>query len=236
MADSAAVSGENEGTQRQAVKDAVPIMLGVIPFGLTCGLMGITVGLTAFEIVLMSALVFAGAAQFAAILLFGTTAAGWGLIVFTTLVVNLRHILMSASLAPSMQQAPLLKRFLLSFSLTDESFALTTAYRIRVGYSAVYQLTVSILLYFVWVGSTALGVLFASQISDPLAWGLDFAMPAGFIVLLVQSIGNRKNRIIALIAAVASIAGALMLPGKWYIIIACLAACLAGLVIDKEKS
>lgn len=218
---------------KRSLADTFPVVLGVIPFGLTCGIMGVAAGLTGLETVLMSALVFAGASQFTAILMLGA-AAGGGLVVFTTLVINLRHILMSASLAPKMKDLPAPLKLFLSFLLTDESYALTTAYVEQSGYSGFYQLGASVFIYTAWVFSTAAGALFTGSISDPLAFGLDFAMPASFIVLLVQRLNDPENRLVALVAGVASILGAMFLPGKWYIILACLLGCLAGGVTEKE--
>lgn len=217
---------------RKSLTDTLPVVLGIIPFGLTCGIMGVTAGLTGLETVMMSVLVFAGASQFTAILMLGA-AAGGGLVVFTTLVINLRHILMSASLAPKMSGLPTAFKLVLSFGLTDESYAITTAYEEQSGYSGFYQLGASALLYVVWIASTLAGVFFTNRISDPLAFGLDFAMPASFIVLLVRRLKDPASHLTALVAGVASIAGAMLLPGKWYIIIACLLACLVGGLTDK---
>ncbi|MCR3922360.1 MAG: AzlC family ABC transporter permease [Firmicutes bacterium] len=210
------------------------MILGVVPFGLTCGIMGLTVGLTAFETILMSGLVFAGAAQFTAMLLLGSGAVGFGVVVLTTVVVNLRHILMSASLASVIKKLSLPLKSILIFSLTDEAFAITTARMEKSTYSGLYQAVVSLLLYITWILTTAIGVLFTSYIADPLAWGLDFAMPASFIVFLIHRLKNATSAVVALVAGVSSVAGALLLPGKWYIIIACVLACTVGFVIERR--
>lgn len=123
------------------VRDSLPVIVGIVPFGLACGIMGVTVGLTPLETVLMSALVFAGAAQFVAITMLGIGPAGWGMIVLTTLLINLRHLLMG----------------------------------------------------------------FASPVHDPP------------------------------VHALVAVLGALYLPGKWYIIIACLAASVAGGLLEGKK-
>jgi len=87
-----------------AVRESMPIMCGIIPFGITCGVMGLTAGLNSLETVFMSVLVFAGASQFIAIDMLAAGITGFGVIVFTTLLVNLRHLLMGASLAPKKHQ------------------------------------------------------------------------------------------------------------------------------------
>ncbi len=220
----------------QGVRDSMPIMLGVIPFGITCGVMGLTAGLTPTETVLMSLLVFAGAAQFITITMLATGIAGWGLIVFTTLLINLRHLLMGASLAPHLLKLPLVRQILLAFTLTDESYAITVNRTAQAGYSANYQLGSSWALYFTWAMSTIVGVLVGGYIPDPLAWGLDFAMPATFLAMLIPRLTNPVSLAVCLVAAVTAVAGATYLPGKWYIIAACLAASITGGLLEKEDN
>lgn len=218
-----------------ALLDTVPIIMGVVPFGLTCGVMGITMGLTGPETILMSLLVFAGAAQFSAILLLGS-GAGFPLVVLTTFVINLRHILMSASLAPHMHRLSVQRRIFLSFLLTDEAFALTTSHMEKSTYSHHYQTVVSLTLYISWFLSTAAGVYFTNRIADPLAWGLDFAMPASFVVLLVKRIKNTTGMVVALVSGLSAVVCANLLPGKWYIIIACILACTAGFIAERGRT
>ena len=217
----------------QGVRDSLPVMLGVIPFGITCGVMGLTAGLTPLETVAMSMLVFAGAAQFISITMLGAGITSWGLIVFTTLLINLRHLLMGASLAQQLLRLPLARQLLITFALTDEAYAITTNKMATAGYSAGHQLGSSWALYFTWVTSTIAGVLVGSYIPDPLAWGLDFAMPATFLAMLMPRLTNPVSIAVCLVAAVTAVAGAALLPGKWYIIAACLAASITGGILEK---
>lgn len=220
----------------QGARDSIPIMIGVIPFGITCGVMGLTAGLTPAETILMSLLVFAGAAQFIGITMLGAGITGWGIIVFTTLLINLRHLLMGASLAPHLLKLPLARQLLLTFSLTDEAYAITANRTAQAGYSANYQMGCSWALYFTWALSTVVGVLVGSYIPDPLAWGLDFAMPATFLAMLMPRLNNPVSVMVCLVAAVMAVVGAMYLPGKWYIIIACLSASLIGGLLEKEEN
>ncbi|EAX47708.1 AzlC family protein [Thermosinus carboxydivorans Nor1] len=216
----------------QGVRDAGPIMVGIIPFGITCGVMGLTAGLTPLETVMMSLLVFAGAAQFIGITMIGAGITGWGIIVFTTLLVNLRHLLMGASLAPYLVGQPFSLQVLLSFLLTDESYAITVSRIYQAGYNSSYHLGVSLFMYVTWGLSTAAGVFVGSYIPDPLAWGLDFAMPATFLVLLFPRLTDRTSVVVCIIAGVIAVAGALYLPGKWYMIAACVVATIIGGLMD----
>lgn len=212
-----------------------PILLGVIPFGITCGVMGLTAGLTSLETIMMSLLVFAGASQFIAITMLGAGISSFGLIVFTTMLVNLRHMLMGASLAKYMIKQSASRQVLLSFLLTDEAYAVTSSRIHQDSYSADYQFGVSISLYITWALSTIAGVLVGSYIPDPLAWGLDFAMPATFLVLLFPRLTDKLSIIVCVVAGLISILGVLYLPGKWYMIIACVGAVLVGGLMEGEK-
>lgn len=218
-----------------AVRESMPIMCGIIPFGITCGVMGLTSGLNPIETVLMSALVFAGASQFIAIDMLGAGITGFGVIIFTTLMVNLRHLLMGASLAPHITKLPLSLQGLLAFGLVDESYALTANQIHRGGYSALYQAGAQISLYVIWVLSTMTGIIIGGRISNPMEWGLDFAMPATFLVLLIPRLADRVSLYVCGISAMLAVIGAQYLPGKWYIIIACVVATIVGGLLERRE-
>ncbi|MCB8814548.1 AzlC family ABC transporter permease [Desulfosporosinus shakirovi] len=231
------LSGKNELAEEVwvALRECTPVVLGVVPFGITCGIMGLTAKMSGIETILMSVFVFAGASQFIGITMLGAGITGWGILMFTTLLVNLRHLIMGSSLAPYMVRLPFPLQAFLAFFLTDEAYALTISRIHKTGYSVPYQLTVSIVLYLVWVLSTVTGVVLGGYISDPLTWGLDFAMPATFLVLLIPLLADRISLIVFGIAAVVSVFAALYLPGKWYIIIACLIASLIGGLLEGDS-
>lgn len=218
-----------------AFRRTIPVMIGVTPFGITCGLMGLTAGLTPVETVLMSAMVFAGASQFIGITMVGAGITGWGIIVFTTLLINLRHLLMGVSLAPYMSKLSFLKQTGLSFFLTDESYALTISRIKEKEYSAGYQTVTSLSLYATWLLSTLAGVILGSYIPDPLAWGLDFAMPVTFLALLMPMLTDKISMTVCIVSAVTTVISYIFLPGKWYIIIACLTASIAGGILERRK-
>ncbi len=227
-----ATAGLPAGEFWPAVRDGLSVSLGVAPFGITCGIMGLTAGMSPAEVILMSLLVFAGASQFIGITMFGAGVTGWGIIVITTLLINLRHLLMGVSLAPHMVKLPLSRQALLAFVLTDESYALTVGRLDKAGYSYKYQLGASMAIYVSWVMATAAGAFLGGYISDPLTWGLDFAMPATFLALLVPLLVDRTSLIVCFIAGAVAVLAALYLPGKWYIILACLTASIAGGLLE----
>lgn len=212
---------------QEGVRDTLPIIVGVVPFGLAYGIVAQSIGLTSGETLAMSLLVFAGAAQFVSLPMF-VEGAGIVLISLTALLINLRHLLMGASLAPYMKGLSLPAKALLSFGMADETYAVTISRAQTIGYSAAYQLGSNMTGYITWAVSTVCGTFLGSHISDPLTWGLDFAMPATFLALLIPRLIDRKSLLVCIIAAVVSIAAAVAIPGKWYIIIACLTAAAAG--------
>ncbi|MFZ5969945.1 MAG: AzlC family ABC transporter permease [Bacillota bacterium] len=225
----------NTAILKEVLKDCLPITAGIIPFGLTCGIMGITAGFSAFEITFMSMIVFAGAAQFMAIAMINSGITNWGVIVFTTLLINLRHLLMGASLSSYLFKQPRILQYFLGFSMTDESYALTINRTEKKGYDPYYQLGASYFLYIIWASSTFLGAALYHSIPNPLEWGLDFVIPLTFLVLLIPRLINRTALIVALVSAMTAVLGALYLPGKWYIILAAVAASVVGGLIERGK-
>ncbi|MDR3590641.1 MAG: AzlC family ABC transporter permease [Negativicutes bacterium] len=216
----------------RGVYDSLPVLLGVIPFGITYGVVGLAVGLTPGETLLMSLVVFAGAAQFICTSMIGLGLVDFSLIVFTTLLINLRHLLMGASLTPYVGGLPLRRQALLAFGMADETYAITMDRIQKSGYNESYQLGSNSAGYTIWVLSTLAGVFLGRYIPDPLAWGLDFAMPATFLAMLIPRLSNRTSVIVCLVAAVVAVASALYLPGKWYIIVACIGGSLIGGLLE----
>ncbi|MCG8400818.1 MAG: AzlC family ABC transporter permease [Firmicutes bacterium] len=218
------------------IRDSLPVIVGIVPFGLACGILGITVGMTPLETILMSVLVFAGASQLVAITMLGAGTAGWGMVVLTTLLINLRHLLMGASLAPYMTRVPLPLQAVLAFGIVDESYALTMDRIRQKYYHPGYQFGCNLAFYIAWVTSTVAGAYLGKYIADPLTWGLDFAMPAMFLALLMPRLVDRTSATVCALAAAVAVTAALYLPGKWHIIIACLAASIAGGLLEGKKS
>jgi 4-azaleucine resistance transporter AzlC len=184
------------------VRATIPLVIGAIPFALIFGASAVTGGLSAAGAAAMSALVFAGSAQFIAV---GLVAAGAGVavIVFTTWIVNLRHALYAISLAPHMKH--LSQRWLapLSFWLTDETFVVVIQRYGRNDASPFkhwYYLGSALFMYVNWQICTWIGIWVGRSVADPLAWGLDFALVVTFIGMLVPMLRERP----ALLAAAAA--------------------------------
>lgn len=220
---------------REGMIDTIPIMFGVFPFGLAYGIVAQSNGLTAGETMAMSLLVFAGAAQFVCLPMFAESA-GLAMISLTAFLINLRHLLMGASLAPHMAGLSTPLKALLAFGMADETYAITIQRIQQKGYSPAYQLGSNTAGYFTWALSTAGGILLGSHLSDPLSWGLDFAMPATFLALLIPRLTNKVSLAVCLVAAGVSLWAAIAIPGKWYIIIACLSGVAAGGLMERRET
>ena len=207
---------------------ALPLWLGITPFGLVVGLLGPAVGLSAPATAALSAFVFAGSAQFIALGLIGARAS-YALIVLTTLVVNLRHLLYGASLAPYLRSQPAGRKAVLSFFLTDEAYAVVIDHFRRPGVAPTvqYYLGVGLSLYLDWVASTVAGLAVGGLVPDPAALGLDFALPATFIALLAPQLKGWAAWVTFAVAGVTVLlAGGL--PGRLGILLAIVVATTAG--------
>ncbi len=227
----------SSGAKREvlaATRDSLPIWVGVTPVGLVFGLLSQQTELGVFGTLAMSAFVLAGSAQFIALSLLQASTA-YPLIVLTTLVVNLRHLLYGASLAPHIQRLrPAWQRFL-AFGLTDESYALTVTRFTRAdatGSGHWYLLAANANIFTCWLLSTALGILLSGWVGDPAALRLDFALYATFIGLLIPHVRDRAAVVAMLVAGVVALL-ARDLPGKLGLLLAALLAASAGLLWDR---
>lgn len=218
---------------RRGFVATLPLWLGIAPFGVAYALAARTAGLSAAQTLAMSLLVFAGASQFTAAGLFAAGAGGPS-IVLTTLIVNLRHLLLSASLAPRLRRLALWQRAGLAFGLTDESYAVSVQRVLDGQAGASLLLGANASIYVCWQISTLLGLSLGGLLPDPAALGLHLVFPLSFLVLLLPYLRTRVGRTAALVAGVVALLGRLMLPGSWYILIAALAGCLIGALLEER--
>lgn len=175
----------NDMTFRQGVRDCIPTLLGYISIGIAAGVVGVAAGLSALEVVLLAVLVYAGSAQFifAALVLDGSPAAA---IILTTFIVNLRHFLMSATMAPHFTQYSVWQNVGFGVLLTDETFGVASGkIQQKRELTSSWMNGLNVTAYICWIISCAVGALFGNWISDPEAFGLDFALTSMFIALLV---------------------------------------------------
>lgn len=176
-------------------KAIIPLVLGAIPFGIIYGALAITAGMSPLATVAMSLFVFAGSSQFIATGLFGA-GASVGLIVLTTFIVNLRHMLYAASLAPYMRGVSHRWLVPLGHWLTDEAYAVvikryTTEENADSPYKHWFYFGAAFLMYANWQLCTVIGIVAGSTFENASEWGLDFAMVVTFIGIVVPLVINR---------------------------------------------
>jgi 4-azaleucine resistance transporter AzlC len=208
-------------------RQAGVLALSVFIYGTLFGVLARQAGLSLAEALLMSGMVSAGTSQFMALGLW-TTPLPMLTIVLTTLVVNLRHLLMGAALRPWFAGLPISKAYSSVFFMGDESWALTVREFDRGGRDAAFLLGSGLLLFVSWLGATCCGWLVGAALGDPARWGLDFAFTAAFAALLVGMWKGRADLLPWAVAAVVAIAAAQWLPGKWYIILGGLVGSVVG--------
>ena len=217
-------------------KDTFPLVVGAIPFGIIFGTLAAGSGLSFAGTAAMSAVVFAGSSQFIAVGLIAT-GTSWPYIVLTTFVVNLRHALYSATLAPHVKHLSSIWQIPLAFWLTDETFVIA-ANRYNQADSPVYKrwyyLGSALFMYLNWNVCTWLGLTVGQFIPNATAWGLDFAMPVTFISMVVPYLKNRPM-LAAVIASGLVAVLAYPLPNKLGLILAAVAGIMAGIVAETMK-
>ena len=210
------------------------MMVGAAPFGVIFGTLAIGSGLPVWLALGLSALVFAGSSQFVAVSLIGSGTA-LPVIWLTTLVVNLRHALYSATLLPYARELPSRWRWALAFWLTDETFAVVEnqlRHHASLQDGAYYWLGSSLAMHFNWQVWTLVGVLLGQSIPMLATLGLDFAMVATFSAIVALQLRERPVLFAALVAgAVAMLARDL--PYKLGLILAALAGVAAGVLAER---
>lgn len=216
------------------VRDELPLLLGVFPFGMIYGVLAIGAGLLPSAAQAMSSVLFAGSAQFLTAQL---AAAGtpWLVMVVTAFIVNLRHALYSASVAPYLRPLSPVWKGVLAYLLTDEAYAVTiTRYqRGNTLHAHWYFLGAGLTLWTGWQISTALGIFLGTQV--PSSWALDFSLPLTFIALVVPALKDRPAALAAVTAGITALA-ANPLPYKLGIILAALVGIAAGWISEVRWS
>ena len=217
------------------VRAEAPLLVGVFPFGMIYGALALNAGLSTLAAQLMSSIIFAGSSQFVAAQLIHDEAPGF-VIILTIAVVNLRHMLYSASLAPHLKNLSLKWKAILSYLLTDEAYAPSIIHYEKEGISTHkhwFLLGAGFSLWFIWQISTALGIFLGTAI--PESWSLDFALPLTFIAMVVPALKNRPMIAAAISAGLVALL-AYSLPFKLGLILAALTGILVGTIIESRKS
>lgn len=215
------------------VRAEFPLLLGVFPFGLIYGALALDAGLSPAAAQAMSSVVFAGSAQLVAAQLIRDAAPGL-VIVLTIAIVNLRHMLYSASIAPYIAHLPARWKTLLAYLLTDEAYAATILHYEKNGITPVghwFFFGAGLALWSTWQVSSAMGILFGAWL--PASWPMDFAVPVTFIAMVIPVLKDKP-----MVAAALSAGGIAVLahglPFNLGLILAALAGICIGTVLENR--
>lgn len=216
-------------------RDELPILLGVVPFGMIYGILALDAGLSPVAAQSMSSIVFAGSAQLVTAQLWREAVPG-AVIVLTVFVVNLRHALYSASLAPYLKDLDPAWKGILAYLLTDEAYAVAVTRYVRdedrpdaAPFRHWYLLGAGFTLWLSWQLSTAAGVFMGGVV--PRSWSLEFTLPLTFIALVFPGLKDRGAISAAVAAGLLAVLAA-GLPFKLGLIAAAIAGILVGLVVE----
>ncbi|MFF7109654.1 AzlC family ABC transporter permease [Pseudomonas sichuanensis] len=217
----------------QGARAVLPLTTGIVPFGLITGVTAINMGLSPSEAMGMTLLFYSGSAQMAVLQLMQNGALPITMVV-TALVINLRFLMYSASLAPHFSNLPRQRRWSMAYLLSDQSFALCTLrLNAREGlgrFAFEYYLGTAMVMWLGWNLAVLVGVAVGSGI--PPTWSLGFAIPLSFLALLVPAIRNRAMLGAATVGGVLAVL-AIDMPYNLGMLVAALGGILAGLALEQ---
>ncbi|CAH2601315.1 AzlC family ABC transporter permease [Rhodovastum atsumiense] len=212
----------------------LPAALAACPFGLMLGQQAVAKGLTPMDVLAMSSIVFAGSAQFVAI---GLWESPPPLLVLacTVLLINLRHVLMGASIAGRIRPfGPL--RFVAVHLMADEIWAVAERRALSQPLTPAFWFGAGLLLFFCWQVSTVLGAVLGATIQDPARYGLDFAFPAMFLGLALSFWKGWRTGPVVAAAGITAVLAHAALPGGWHVPAGALAGIATAVVLGPEKA
>jgi 4-azaleucine resistance transporter AzlC len=222
---------ERPGAFRRGFWAMAPLWLGVVPFALAYAITARSAGLSLIETQALSALVFAGSAQFSAVGLFAVGAAG-AEIVLTTLLLNVRHLLYGVALGRTFVLRRR-ERPVAAFFLTDEAFGIAAAAEGERSFS--FLLGVELSLFAMWNLATFAGFLLGSAIPDPAGLGVDLVFPLAFLALLVPLVRTRVELAVAVSSGVLAYVLARELPGGLPVLVTGIGGSLLGAYLTRTK-
>jgi predicted branched-subunit amino acid permease len=216
-------------------KQLLPISLFVVIFGVAFGLAAAQTGLDGTSTVLMSALVFAGAAQFAVLDIWGQHVPIVPLIV-TVFAINARHLLMGATLYPWLRELPSAKRYGIMLVVSDANWAMSMQALNNGRPGMGLLLGGGLALWSAWILGSWLGLFFGNAIQDPVSFGLDMVMGCFLLAMVTGGQKNLRMLVIWCVAAGASLLAYMYLPENSHVVAGALAGGLLGAVWMEKKS
>lgn len=212
----------------------LPLMIGGFPFGMIYGILAINVGLPPAVAQAMSAIIFAGSSQFVFAQLYGLGIPGF-INVLSVVIINLRHALYSASIAPYLQMLPARWKFSLAYLLTDEAYAVAIIHYQEDSDQSNkhwFLLGCGLTLWLTWQLSTAAGIFLGTSI--PSSWSLDFTLALTFIALVIPALKDRPSVAAAITSGLIAVL-TFNLPYKLGLLAAVLIGILVGLLLERKS-
>lgn len=219
----------------KGAKTAIPIMLGYFPAGFAFGVLAREAGLSVFEVSLMSLVVYTGTSQFITV---AQMAGGvpLGVIIVTCAIVNMRYLLMSASIASKFSLLPTFQKFLFGAQLTDETYLVNssrseehTAEELATPPLMAETMGVNILSHFSWVTACTAGCFFGGMLGDIKRFGIDFGLVGIFLALLAPRLKDRTQLFVMLSSGAIALILFLMGMGTWSVMFATVFGATLGL-------
>ena len=216
---------------RQGIRDAVPILVAVVPFAAVFGAIAIESGLSFGEMLLTSMSIYAGASQYLMVDLLGKEVPAWS-IVLSVLAINFRHVLYSASIGRKMRAFSPWQKAAAFFLLVDPQFAAAEARALKGGLRPAYYFSYAAMVYVTWIATNCIGALFGALIENPALYGVDFILPLYFTGLVVGFHKRPGFLPVLLVSGCASLAIYFTIGSPWHITL----GGLAGLILAAALS
>ena len=215
------------------IKSAAPIVLGYLPIGFAYGVLGSKSGLSIFDVTIFSLMCYAGSAQFIGVSLWAMNTNPVTMIL-TIFIVNLRHLLYSTSLSQYFKNIKFCKIPFLSFFITDETYAVSVTDIARgVKPEDDYFFGLFLTSYISWAAASFLGAFIGSRLGGKVSLGLDFALPAMYIALLLMQLNDLKKVSMAVLSGALSLILYFAVPGNLNVIIAAVLCSIIGVLVFK---
>jgi 4-azaleucine resistance transporter AzlC len=220
---------------RDGALEILPVLFAAAPIGLLWGTFAAGKGLSPLEAGLMSGSVFAGAAQFVALEIWREPVP-WMLLTVTVLIVNIRHVLMGASLSRHLRGIDRRWHPLMMFLLVDEGWAFSERRVQTKPLTLAYYLGLGLPLWVAWTTSSTIGAAVGRSFGDPAAVGLDFAFSALFISIIAGFWKGSRTGAVLAASAIAAVLVKFAVPGAWYIVAGGLAGVVAAAILHTKEA
>lgn len=228
-----------KNTFLQGIKDCIPTLIGYVSIGLAFGVIATTSNLSILENFLLSTFVYAGSAQFIFCSLY-MAGAPISVFIITTFIVNLRHFLMSLTIAPYLTRYSSLRNVGFGSLLTDETFGVAVTKVMKENQlGGRWMDGLNLTAYLTWIASCVIGGIVGKWLPNAESWGLDFALVAMFIALLILNLVDvGKSKLIHYLKLIVLV-GVLMyifsnfMPGHVAVLLTTIIVATIGVITEK---